>query len=75
MPLINNKATAIEIKNAGRLKIPELRGQFDVKHDRLKEGQFTSPHGCAWDHDGNLYVEDWNVLGRVTKLKRVKPAK
>ncbi len=51
-----------------------LRGNFDVRHDRLKEGQFTSPHGCAWDHDGNLYVQDWNVLGRVTKLLRVKPA-
>jgi hypothetical protein len=51
-----------------------LRAQFDVKRDRLKDGSFTSPHGAAWDHDGNLYVQDWNVLGRVTQLKRVKPA-
>jgi len=50
-----------------------LRANFDVKRDRLKEGSFTSPHGAAWDHDGNLYVQDWNVLGRVTQLKRVKP--
>ena len=50
-----------------------LRAQFDVKRDRLKDGAFTSPHGAAWDHDGNLYVQDWNVLGRVTQLKRVKP--
>lgn len=53
---------------------PGLRGNFDVRRDRLKEGQFTSPHGCAWDSKGNLYVQDWNVLGRVTKLERVKPA-
>lgn len=50
---------------------PGLRAQFDVRRDRLKEGQFTSPHGACWDHDGNLYVQDWNVLGRVTKLRRV----
>jgi hypothetical protein len=53
---------------------PGLRAQFDVKSDRWKDGQFMSPHGAAWDHDGNLYVQDWNVLGRVTKLERVKPA-
>ncbi|MSR47661.1 MAG: 6-bladed beta-propeller [Planctomycetes bacterium] len=53
---------------------PGLRSNFDVRHDRLKDGQFTSPHGCTWDKDGNLYVQDWNVLGRITKLKRVKPA-
>lgn len=51
---------------------PGLRAQFDVKSDRWKDGEFISPHGAAWDHDGNLYVEDWNVLGRVTKLKRIK---
>ncbi len=53
---------------------PGLRGAFDVRRDRLKDGQFTSPHGCAWDSKGNLFVQDWNVLGRVTKLERVKPA-
>ncbi|MBM4014854.1 MAG: 6-bladed beta-propeller [Planctomycetes bacterium] len=53
---------------------PGLRSNFDVRRDRLKDGQFTSPHGLAWDRDGNLYVQDWNVLGRITKLKRVKPA-
>jgi len=53
---------------------PALRAQFDVKTDRWKVGEFISPHGAAWDHDGNLYVEDWNVLGRVTKLRRM-PAK
>jgi len=26
----------------------------------------------AWDKDGNLYVQDWNVSGRIIKLARVK---
>jgi hypothetical protein len=51
---------------------PGLRGVFDVRRDKWKDGEFISPHGATWDKDGNLYVEDWNVLGRVTKLKRVK---
>jgi hypothetical protein len=49
-----------------------LRGNYNVKHDQWKDGAFMAPHGAAWDKDGNLYVEDWNELGRVTKLARVK---
>ena len=26
----------------------------------------------AWDAEGNLYVQDWNVSGRIMKLVRVK---
>ena len=28
-------------------------------------------HGLSFDSAGNLYVEDWNFAGRVTKLRRV----
>jgi hypothetical protein len=45
------------------------QGNFNVKE--FKDGQFTAPHGAAIDSKGNLYVEDWNVLGRVNKLKKV----
>jgi DNA-binding beta-propeller fold protein YncE len=54
---------------------PTLRGNYNVPVEKWKDGQFTAPHGGTWDHDGNLYVMDWNVVGRVTKLQRVKPAK
>jgi hypothetical protein len=50
---------------------PSLRGKFDVPPDKWKAGEFTSPHGAAWDSKGNLYVEDWNTYGRINKLKRV----
>lgn len=36
-----------------------------------QDGIFIAPHGCAFDKAGNLYVEDWNFMGRLTKLKRV----
>lgn len=41
---------------------------FGVAPEAWKEGIFTAPHGVAWDADGNLYVQDWNATGRVTRL-------
>jgi hypothetical protein len=35
-------------------------------------GIFTAPHGLSFDKEGNLYVEDWNQTGRVTKLAKLK---
>ena len=32
---------------------------------------FTAPHGLSYDAEGNLYVQDWNQSGRITKLVRV----
>jgi hypothetical protein len=32
---------------------------------------FSAAHGCFIDRDANIYVSDWNVTGRVTKLARV----
>ena len=34
----------------------------------LEAGKFNSPHGLAADADGNLYVAEWLVGGRFTKL-------
>lgn len=51
---------------------PKTKGNFKVPIDQWKEGIFTACHGSAWDKDGNLYVQDWNVDGRITKLVRVK---
>ena len=44
-----------------------------VPENELTDGFFTSPHGLSHDADGNLYVQDWNVTGRVTKLKKTAP--
>jgi hypothetical protein len=53
---------------------PDLktRGNFNVPQDKWIEGIFNGTHGSCWDKDGNLYVEDWNVAGRIMKLVRVK---
>jgi len=54
---------------------PTLRGNYNVPVEKWKDGQFTAPHGGTWDHDGNLYVMDWNVVGRVSKLQRIRDRK
>jgi DNA-binding beta-propeller fold protein YncE len=37
----------------------------------IQPGKFNSPHGVATDRYGNLYVSEWIIGGRVTKLWRV----
>jgi hypothetical protein len=51
---------------------PATRVNFNVPQDQWIEGIFSGTHGSYWDKDGNLYVQDWNVSGRLMKLVRVK---
>jgi len=46
---------------------------FKVAPEAQKLGVFTAPHGLSFDKEGNLYVQDWNVTGRITKLSLLKP--
>ena len=45
---------------------------YNVPQEEWIEGIFSGTHGSSWDKDGNLYVQDWNVAGRIMKLVRVK---
>lgn len=47
-------------------------GSYNVPQSDWVEGVFSGTHGSFWDKDGNLYVQDWNVSGRIMKLVRVK---
>ncbi len=51
---------------------PSKRMKFQIPQDEWIEGVFSGTHGSYWDKDGNLYVQDWNVAGRIMKLVRVK---
>ena len=51
---------------------PKKRVNFRVPQEQWVEGVFSGTHGSYWDKDGNLYVQDWNVSGRIIKLARVK---
>lgn len=51
---------------------PKLGRNFNVPQENWIEGIFSGTHGSYWDDQGNLYVQDWNVSGRIMKLVRVK---
>lgn len=52
---------------------PKLGRSYGVAQSKWVEGAFSGTHGSYWDKHGNLYVQDWNVSGRIMKLVRVIP--
>ncbi|MGC6424189.1 MAG: discoidin domain-containing protein [Lentimonas sp.] len=44
--------------------------KFDTQLQDLAPNIFSAPHGIAFDADGDIYVQDWNKTGRLTKLIR-----
>jgi hypothetical protein len=47
------------------------RATNKITPDQWVDGQFIAPHGLSWDRQGNIYIAEWNLSGRVVKLKRV----
>lgn len=52
--------------------VAEVAGWPNVTRDLVLPGAFNSPHGVAVDGDGNLYVAEWLIGGRITKLARTE---
>lgn len=69
--VILNKTNTI-IAVLGNNPDPAKGRNFNIPQDQWVEGIFSGTHGSFWDKDGNLYVQDWNVSGRIMKLVRVK---
>ena len=46
--------------------------KFGINPKDWQGGIFTAPHGCAFDAKGNVYIQNWNKWGRITKLVRDK---
>lgn len=44
------------------------RAQFNIPPELWREGIFFAPHCARFNSKGELYVMDWNVAGRVTRL-------
>ena len=39
--------------------------------ERWQPGKFVHPHDACFDAEGNIYLAEWVVTGRVTKLEKV----
>jgi DNA-binding beta-propeller fold protein YncE len=50
---------------------PGVNG-YPQRTSRLVEGLFNSPHGITADNDGNIYVTEWLIGGRYTKLALIE---
>jgi len=49
----------------------KTKGWPNHPKELIKEGKFNSPHYMAVDDEDNLYVVEWIVGGRITKLEKV----
>jgi len=41
------------------------------KREKWLPGKFVHPHDACFDADGNIFVAEWVITGRVTKLRKV----
>ena len=64
----NNKLVATLGDNPNK----QQWANFNVPPTDWKEGIFNAPHGVSFDKDANLYVEDWNKTGRISKFEKIK---
>ena len=44
---------------------------YDVEPSAIGAANFSAAHGCFVDSDANIFVSDWNRIGRVTKLAKL----
>ena len=77
IPDLSGKLTIIGKDNTvvavlGENPDPKQGRNYQIQQKDWVEGVFAGTHGSYWDKDGNLYVQDWNVAGRIMKLVRVK---
>jgi len=76
VPDLNGRLVILDKTNViiavlGHNPDPSKGTNHGIKQEDWIEGIFSGTHGSYWDKDGNLYVQDWNVSGRIKKLDRV----
>ncbi len=54
----------------GSNPVKEQTATNKVKPSEWKTGILTAPHGIAFDHEGNLFVTEFNEYGRVLRYNR-----
>jgi hypothetical protein len=77
VPELNAKLTVLDRNNRFVCHLGDneatcsIHGWPNHPQKLIMEGKFNSPHSMAADADGNLYVVEWIIGGRITKLERV----
>lgn len=60
-----------EVAHLGDNPNKDQWANYGIPPTDWKPGIFTAPHGVSFDHEGNVYVLDWNASGRISKFKQV----
>lgn len=76
VPDLSGRVTILDkdnrlVAHLGENLDPERKGKNKVAPDTWTDGEFIAPHSARWDARGDLYVMDWNYVGRITKLRRL----
>jgi hypothetical protein len=58
------------VKTLGENSVKEQTATNKVAPADWKNGILTAPHGVAFDRDGNLFVTEFNMYGRVLRYDR-----
>ncbi|WP_111979566.1 hypothetical protein [Algibacillus agarilyticus] len=56
------------IKTLGTNDIASEINTNVTEPDKWRVGVFTAPHGITFDHQGNLYITEWNKWGRLVRF-------
>ena len=56
---------------AWRAKALDKSVALRTKRHLWEPGKFVHPHDACFDRDGNIFVAEWVVTGRVSKLVKV----
>lgn len=77
VPDLHGVVTILDAENKPVVHLGDNPSVWDVKgwpnlpRKTWQVGKFISPHAACWDASGDIYVVEWTVEGRVTKLRRV----
>jgi hypothetical protein len=69
--LIDRNNRVIEHLGDATPTSPPNPGRGTQDRSSFVPGQFVTPHGANFDHEGNIFVVEWVEIGRVTKLRKV----
>lgn len=67
----NSVITHLGDDEAWRAQVLDKKVGMRGKKDLWQAGKFVHPHDACFDADGNIFVAEWVVGGRVTKLTKV----
>ncbi|MBW7995671.1 MAG: hypothetical protein FVQ81_03670 [Candidatus Glassbacteria bacterium] len=54
----------------GNEEAKDRDGWPNLPAELIEAGKFNSPHDVAVDAGGNLYIVEWIIGGRITKLAK-----